>query len=128
MKTTSAKSAADIGTRVLNLGAPVSKGMEERGSFLNADVTLKRSRLYALRFALIVFAWTALKLGILDLITEYSTRPFVYPVFAEGIVVASFISAAIYGVETKSRKVKISIFVLLGALALLAVADRIRDF
>ncbi|MGE5112352.1 MAG: hypothetical protein ACM3JB_15920 [Acidobacteriaceae bacterium] len=106
----------------------LTKGMEERESFMNADVTLRRSRLYAFRFALIVFAWTALKLGILDLIAEYSTRTFVFPVFAEGILVATFISTAIYGVETKSRKAKISIFVLLGALALLAVADRIRDF
>ncbi len=102
--------------------------MKEFESFMNADVTLKRWRLYALRFGLLVFAWTALKLGFLDLVTEYSTRVFVWPTFAMGVMVAVVVSIAVYGMETNSKRVKVLIVLVLFVLVCLLVADRIRGF
>lgn len=102
--------------------------MSEFASFMNGDVTLKRWRLYLLRFALLTFGWTALKLGFLALVADDSTRTFVFPVFVEGMFVASIISTAFYAVEAKSKIARILIFVLLGMAAILVIADRIKNY
>jgi cadmium resistance protein CadD (predicted permease) len=102
--------------------------MEERKSFMNDDVTLKRWRLYALRFGLMVFGWTALKLGFLALITDASVRVFVVGTFVEGVIVAMVVSTAIYAIEANSKWARVLIAVVFVALAILVIADRIRTY
>ncbi len=96
--------------------------------FMDEDVSLKRWRLYLLRFGLMVFAWAALRVGFLALITDASVRVFVLPEFVFGMAVAFVVSIAIYGVETKSKGAKISIVLVLVALAVWLVVDRIRSY
>ena len=102
--------------------------MTEFKSFVNDDISLKRWHLYTLRFALLVFGWTALKLGFLALMTDASTGVFVWPAFGLGMAVAIAVSIAVYGLETNSIRAKISILVLFVVLAIVLVADRIRTY
>ena len=102
--------------------------MGEFNAFMDGDVVLKRRRLYLLRFALMVFAWTALKLSFLALVADGSTRTFVFSVLVEGMIIAAVISTAVYAAEANSKKAKISIFVLLGMTAILVIVDRIKNY
>ncbi len=80
-------------------------------SFVNADVAVKRWRLYLLRFILVFLGWTTV-----NLITVVPTKSFLLKIFTRAVAVSVCILLALFGLEANSRRTRNFILVLFAAV------------